>query len=318
MRVLIVSFGSIARRHLANLRTLEPAAQVTILRRAVDPDLPEVQVTTLEAALARRPDAALICSPASDHIRVARQLAEAGVALFIEKPLSHSLDGVSDLVTFAREQKLPLMVGYCLRYFEPLRLAREALLAGRIGQLRHLSAEVGQYLPDWRPETDYRTGVTAQKALGGGALLELSHELDYVRWLAGEVDTLDAELTQLSSLEIDVEDSADLTLRFASGARGTIHLDLLARPAYRRCRMIGSEGTLEVDFIAGTARVFEHESWHELAPLHIDRNAMYLAELSHFLHCVQSGAEPEISGRDGARVIELIAQARTSAACLPI
>src|ERR1043166_6303152 len=100
MRVLIVSFGSIARRHLANLRTLEPDAQGTLLRRAVDPTLPEVQVTSLDEALARKPEVAFICSPASDHIRVARQLAAEGVALFIEKPLAHSLDGVGDLIAF--------------------------------------------------------------------------------------------------------------------------------------------------------------------------------------------------------------------------
>lgn len=312
MRVLIVSFGSIARRHLANLRQFEPEVKVTLLRRAIDPTLAEDQVTTLDEALTRNPDAALVCSPASEHIAVARVLAERGIALFVEKPLAHSLDGVADLLALATERRVPLMVGYCLRYLASLRAAREALQTGRIGRLLHIHAEVGMHLADWRPAADYRTVVTAQRALGGGALLELSHELDYVRWLAGEVEGVAADLARVSDLEIDVEDCADLTLRFASGARGTVHLDLLARPAFRRCRMIGTTGTIEVDLIADRARLFTEGKWQDINAPGADRNAMYLAELRHFLDCVRDRLEPDITGHDGLKVLEIIESARTS------
>jgi len=97
--------------------------------------------------------------------------------------------------------------------------------------------------------------VSARAALGGGALLELSHEIDYVRWLAGEVTAVAAAVGRLGNLEIDVEDSADLMLTFASGARGTVHLDMLQRPATRTCRIVGSEGTLAWDGIRHQVRV---------------------------------------------------------------
>ncbi|MGB8170249.1 MAG: Gfo/Idh/MocA family oxidoreductase [Chthoniobacteraceae bacterium] len=296
MRILIVSLGSIGRRHVTNLRQLEPTAEVCLLRRAVDPTLDETQVTTLEAALAFAPDAALICSPAPQHIEVATALAARGVALFIEKPLSHDLAGVTELLTLAREKGTPLMVGYCLRYFAPLRALRDEVLAGKIGRLLHIHTEVGQHLADWRPGSNYRNSVTAQRALGGGALLELSHEIDTALWFGGEVESVTAQLGTLGDLGLDVEDTADLQLRFRNGILGTIHLDLRQRPARRVCRLIGTGGTLTLDLLAATA----------------DRNAMYLEELRHFLDCARTRRQPEISGEDGLRVLEVIAAARRS------
>lgn len=297
MRILLVSLGSIGRRHLANLHQLEPDAEVCILRRAIDPALDENQVTTMDAALAFAPDAALICSPAPQHVEVATALSARGIALFIEKPLSHDLAGVAGLLTLAREKSVPLIVGYCLRFFAPLRALRAEVLAGKIGRLLHIHAEVGQHLADWRPGSDYRTSVTAQRALGGGALLELSHEIDYALWFGGEVESVTAQIGTLGDLGLDVEDSADLQLRFRNGVLGTIHLDLLQRPPRRLCRFIGTEGTLTLDLLAAPA----------------DRNAMYLEELRHFLDCTRTRRQPEITGEDGLRVLEVIAAARTTA-----
>ena len=312
MQILLVSLGSIGRRHLANLRELEPAATITILRRAIDPALSETQITTLDPALPF--DAALLCSPASEHLAIARELAERGIPLFIEKPISHTLDGVADLIALARERRAPLMVGYNLRFFEPLRILRQALIAGRIGRLLSIRAEVGQYLPDWRPAADYRTGVTAQRALGGGALLELSHEIDYVRWLAGEVASVTAQVGRVGDLEIDAEDCAEIALRFRSGAIGSIHLDLLQRAPHRVCRAIGTEGTLTLDFIEPRVRLFTTatNAWSDLPAGPVDRNAMYLAELRHFLDCARTRSEPAITGEDGLRALEIVEAARSS------
>jgi predicted dehydrogenase len=297
MRILIVSLGSIGRRHLANLRHLEPDVEVAILRRAIDPGLNEKQVTTLDEALAFAPDAALVCSPASQHVEVSTALAARGVALFIEKPLADNTDGVAELLALARDQGAPLMVGYNLRFFAPLRVLREEVLAGKIGRLLHIHAEVGQHLADWRPGSDYRVGVSAQRELGGGALLELSHEIDYALWLGGEVESVHAQIGTVGDLGLAVEDCADLQLRFRNGALGTIHLDLLQRPARRLCRLIGTDGTLTLDLLAAPA----------------NRDAMYLDELRHFLECARTRRTPEISGEDGLRVLEVIAAARAAA-----
>jgi predicted dehydrogenase len=273
-------------------------------------------VYNLADALAERPDMALIAGPAVTHIETGLALAREGVHLFIEKPLAHDLQHVEALIADCHQRNLVMMVGYNLRFSEPLRLMQQAARDGRIGRMVGLRAEVGQYLPDWRKDADYRQGVSARRDLGGGAILELSHELDYARWLMGEVKTVSAQADRVSDLEVDVEDLAEITLRFQSGAIGNVHVDMLQRAATRTCRLIGTEGTLIWDGISNQVRLFEAETkaWLDLHPATpIDRNAMYVAELNHFFKCVANRTRPLISGEDGRRVLQIALASRQSA-----
>ena len=140
------------------------------------------------------------------------------------------------------------MVGYVLRFLPALHALRRHLADGAIGDVRLARVEVGQYLPDWRPASDYRTGVSAQERLGGGALLELSHEIDYATWLFGQPATLQCSRGRVSPLEIDVEDSAHLLLEYPA-RRVSIQLDFLQRVANMAVQVVGSEGTLHADLI---------------------------------------------------------------------
>ena len=194
-RYLIAGLGSIDRRHLANLRSLRPQAR-TAVWRLHNPPAPEPpagaddQFTSLEQVLDFAPSAAIIVGPASPHQELARRpLATAEVHLLIEKPLSTDaatdLTGMADLIGSCRDRGLILIIGYTLRFLPRFQAIKARLEAGDIGQVLAARAAVGQYLPDWRSASDYRTGVSAQHALGGGAPLELSHELDYLGWLFG-------------------------------------------------------------------------------------------------------------------------------------
>jgi predicted dehydrogenase len=208
------------------------------------------------------------------------------------------------------------MVGYNLRFSEPLRIMQQAASAGRIGRIVGLRAEVGQYLPDWRTGTDYRQGVSARRDLGGGAILELSHELDYALWLMGEIKAVSAQADRVGDLEVDVEDLAEITLRFQSGAIGNVHVDMLQRSVTRTCRLIGIDGTLIWDAISNQVRLYEAQTkaWIDLHPaMTIDRNAMYVAELKHFFECVADQTRPLISGEDGLRVLQIALAAKQSA-----
>jgi predicted dehydrogenase len=131
-------------------------------------------------------DAALITEAISVHLAHARAAAASGAHLFIEKPLANTPDGLPELLADCRANGLALLVAYNFRFYQPLQLMRDAVQSGCIGRVVSARAEVGQYLPDWRPGADYRQSVTARAELGGGVLLELSHEIDYLRWLVGE------------------------------------------------------------------------------------------------------------------------------------
>ncbi len=311
MRTLIVGLGSIGMRHLANLKRIDPTGFVVAWRlhsQAQSPFAVDRTVYNLEDALDANPDVALITSPATQHVEIGLALARRGVHLFIEKPLSNTLDGVDELLSICREKNLVLMVGYNFRFYPPLQALREALRHGRIGRPLALRAEAGQYLPDWRPGRDYRQSVSARRDLGGGAVLELSHELDYVRWLMGEVTTVSAQIGHLSDLEIDVEDTAEIILQFESGAIGSVHLDMVQRPAIRTCRIVGTEGTLTWDGMTHHVRLFSAatQTWADVHPAReIPRDEMYMAELRHFLDCVTRQQTPVVAGEDGKRVLEI-------------
>jgi len=311
MRTLIVGLGSIGMRHLANLKRIDPTGFVVAWRlhsQAQSPFPVDHTVYNLEDALDAKPDVALITSPATRHVEIGLALARRGVHLFIEKPLSNTLDGVDELLSVCREKNLVLMVGYNFRFYPPLQALRQALHDGRIGRPLALRAEAGQYLPDCRPGRDYRQCVSARRDLGGGAVLELSHELDYVRWLMGEITAVSAQIGHLSDLEIDVEDTAEIILQFESGAIGSVHMDMVQRPATRMCRIVGAEGTLTWDGMTHHVRLFSAATqvWADVHPVReIPRDEMYIAELRHFLDCVTGQQTPVVSGEDGRRVLEI-------------
>lgn len=311
-RGLVVGLGSIGRRHLGNLGESGVAAVAAVSASATPADIPSgvALYRDLGAAIAEfRPDIAVIANASPAHVSTAHLLADAGAHLFIEKPLSDRMDGIASLLEKCERRRLVTLVAYTLRFL-PVMLRTRQLLP-LIGAPLFLSADVGQYLPDWRPNQDYRQGVSARRDLGGGALLELSHEIDYVRWLLGEPDSVFAATSRSGLIEVDVEDSADLLLSY-SGARARIHLDFLERGKSRRCRIVGSEGTLETDLIAGTVSLLKAGASEPV----MERPAAadpYKASLAHFLDCAATGATTAAPLADGAATMRLIEAARRAA-----
>jgi len=273
---------------------------------------------SMEEALAFAPTAAIICSPASEHLRVATALVHAGIAVMVEKPLAHKSEGIDDLLEQARIRNVPLMTAYNLRFLPSLAEARRLVLSGVIGEVFGVRAEVGQYLPDWRPAARYQDSVAAMQCLGGGALLELSHEIDYITWIIGSPTRVFSCGGRFGALEIDVEDMASLVLEYDQPRlMATIHVDFLQRAASRTCKFIGSAGTLVWDGIAETIAVYgantsEWTHWELRASP--DKNAMYLDELSHFLEAVERRTPVMIDGQQGLQVLRIVEAAKRSIA----
>lgn len=323
-RVLIVGLGSIGKRHLRLARELLPHVDIRVLRHQECDSIPEHAngcFSSLEQALDFAPQVAVIASPSPLHMSAALPLARAGVHLLVEKPLSASLEGVPLLLETCREQETVLLTGYNLRFLPSLLCFRELLEAQKVGRVLSVRAEVGQYLPSWRPDSDYRQNVSAQSALGGGALLELSHEIDYLRWLFGEVEWVSAVQLKQSDLEINVEDTAHLILGFASHAKekpvvATLSMDFVRHDTTRCCIVIGENGSLRWNALEGTVEIFEPGAiaWQLLFTHQAQRDETYLAEWRHFLACVSNGQTPQVSGQDGLAVLKVIESAKLSSA----
>ncbi|TKB95369.1 MAG: Gfo/Idh/MocA family oxidoreductase [Nitrospira sp.] len=322
-RLLVVGLGSIGLRHVRIVRELVPSVQIIALRHRDHPDTNSVSidhcVTSVSEALKFLPQAAVIANPASHHLEVAVPLARAGLHLLVEKPISISAKGVSELIEACATQSCTLMTGYNLRFSLSLQRFRELLQENRVGSVLSVRAEVGQFLPSWRPGADYRETVSAKAALGGGVLLELSHEIDYLRWLFGEIEWVCAFQGKQSSLEIDVEDTAHLFLRFVpkSGAApiiATLSMDCIRHDTTRTCTAIGERGSMRWDAVTGSVEIFEQggTAWETVFRHEGQRDDSYVAEWRHFLSCISDGTPPVVSGHDGLSVIRVIEGARQS------
>lgn len=322
-RVLIVGLGSIGKRHLRLARQILPAADIRILRHHSGSEAPESAngvFFRMEEAIDFLPQIAVIANPAPFHVATAKALASAGAHLLVEKPLSDSLTGVAQLLETCRQQRVGLLTGYNLRFVTSLQRFRNLLSERIIGRVLSVRCEVGQFLPDWRADSDYRQSVSAQRKLGGGALLELSHELDYLRWIFGEVQWVHATLSRQSNLELDVEDSAHLSLGFLPTSDSppliaTVNLDFIRHDITRLCTAIGESGSLRWNGVTGCVELYQagNKQWNELFRQPQQRDDSYLAQWNHLIDCVQQHRAPLISGEDGLRVLEIVEAARSSA-----
>lgn len=319
-RILIVGLGSIGKRHLRLARELFPDADIRVLRHQECVSVPEYAsgcFSDLELAICFAPQIAVISSPATFHMETALPLARAGVHLLIEKPLSASLNGVSQLLEVSCEQGAALLTGYNLRFLPSLQLFRDLIKENMLGRVLSVRCEIGQYLPSWRPDTDYRQSVSARHDLGGGVLLELSHELDYLRWVFGEVDWVKATLSRQSSLEIDVEDTAHLILGFEPATDGyqlvgTVNMDFIRHDTTRLCTAVCEKGSLRWNGLTGVIEQFDigEKEWREIFRHQHQRDDSYMAEWKHFLECITEQNRPLITGKDGLQVLRIINSAR--------
>lgn len=319
-KFLIISLGSIGQRHLDNLRFLRPKSQIAILHlNSKDEDIPpgaDYCFYDLINAANFEPNAAIICSPASFHTEIAQFLINNKIPTLIEKPISDKLDGLDMLIKSSQDYEVPVMIGYNLEFLPSLIKTKELLNKGLIGDILGVRAEVGQYLPDWRPSNPYQNSVSAKKELGGGVLLELSHEIDYVYSLFGMPDKVSTSGGTFGFSDINVEDIISLNMTYKQPARlANIHLDFLQRAPCRLCKFIGSKGTiiwngLTNEIIVNHVNVKQST---KLTNLHIsDKNYTYLEELKHFLKCVFNDTKPIIDIYRGRDVLRIIDAAKTS------
>jgi predicted dehydrogenase len=313
MRALVVGLGSIGRRHARNWAALG-LGPLSVCRQRGLP-LPEPlgveasEFHDLAAALSEQPDVVLVTNPTSLHLDVACRALLAGAHVFVEKPLAHTLSGVAELLAMARNDQRHVMVGYNLRFHPGLVRLRQLVREHAIGKVVSARAEVGEYLPHWHPAEDYRAGYSARRALGGGAVLTFSHELDAVCWVLGAPSRIIGVAGHISSLEVDTDDVAELTLQFPDGPIASVHVDYIRRPPSRSLEIVGEDGVLRWDFHANRVLRYSPSTrqWRvEEQDPRFERNDMYLAELAHFAGCVRGDIDrPLIDGEQGAAILAI-------------
>ena len=317
LKILIVGCGSIGSRHLRNIKKITDCEIIVSETKDFDPtDLEKkygIEVfRDYDTALNEKPDAVIISNPTAFHIEYALKAAKKGCHLFIEKPLSHNMNGVNDLIRVVEKKKLKVLIGCNLRFHRQLIKIKELLNQNAIGKVYFTRLVAGSYLPSWRPGTDYSRSYSARKKLGGGVVLDLIHEIDYAMWLFGEIGGLNANVCKLSNLEIDAEDYAQIFLKFKNATVAQIQLDYLNRKPSRSCEIVGEFGNIEWDYIKGLLKITDtkNKSVKDFSLDNYDINDMYIEEMKHFFNCVSNNEEPLVDIHDGKRALEIALEAK--------
>ena len=331
MKFLIAGLGSIGRRHFRNLIAL--GEKNIVLLRTRKATLPDDELTGYpvetdihEALQKHNPDAVIVANPTSLHLDVAIPAAEAGCHILLEKPVSDSLDRLDRLQQAARKSESKVLVGFQFRYHPTLNKARELTQSHALGKILTVHAHWGEYLPQWHPWEDYRQSYAARADLGGGVIRTLMHPLDYLRYLIGEVESLWSFNGHISPLELDVEDVAEIGLKFSNGAIGGVHLNYFQRPPVHRLEIVGTNGTLRWDNADGILHVYQLPapfgsfsdnppapvSQTIALPVGFERNQLFVAQTRHFIETIGGKSEPVCTLEDGIRALELALAARNS------
>jgi len=222
-----------------------------------------------------------------------------------------------------------VLVAFQFRFHPGLMRAKQLISDGEIGRTISAHVHFGEYLPAWHPWEDYRQGYAARADMGGGVVLTQCHSLDYLPWLVGKVRSAWGFTAKLSDLEVDVEDTAEIGLRFESGALGNLHLDFNQQPPAHRFEIIGTKGTIKWDLSDGATRIYRASveslaistgrdikaggEWEAYPlPENWERNVMFLDQMKHFVDVVHGEVEPACTLEDGVRVMKLISAVHES------
>jgi predicted dehydrogenase len=292
LKILVVGFGSIGKRHVNNLLSI-PNIEIIICtnRNNVDDKLKNTCkfFESLNDCINEKPVAAIISNVTSLHIQTALKLASAGLHLFIEKPLSNNLENIEKLSNIVCDKKLITFMGFNLRFHSCIKKIKELLENNEIGKIIFVNAESGSYLPDWHPDEDYRNSYASQENLGGGVVLTCIHEIDYLHWFFGEIEELFAITGKFSDLNIEVDDLASVILRFSNNIIAQLHLDFFQKPDFRCCKIVGTNGTIYWDSENNIVKLYDIKlkKWIEKTNIiNYQRNDMYVDEIKYFLDCI--------------------------------
>jgi predicted dehydrogenase len=318
MKFMIAGLGSIGRRHLRNLLAL--GERDILLYRTHQATLSEEDLagfpveTDLNAALAQGTEAVIVANPTALHLDVAIPAAQAGCHLLLEKPVSHSLERVDALEKAVAVGKGQVLVGFQFRFHPGLNQVAALMQQGAIGRPLSVRVHWGEYLPNWHPWEDYRQGYAARTELGGGVILTLCHPFDYLRWLLGDVCELSAFGGHLSDLELQVEDTAEISLKFKSGVVGSVHLNYNQRPPAHHLEIIGTSGVIRWDNTDGAVQLSRAGAGWEAFPLAagFERNLLFLEEMRHFIALTRRELQPVCSLDDGIGALRLALAAHQS------
>ncbi|MGJ0337748.1 Gfo/Idh/MocA family oxidoreductase [Aliarcobacter cryaerophilus] len=296
MKFLVCGVGSIGLRHLRNLKLLGQKDIIVYstgksVMVGIKEELEGLKIfNSLEEALKQKPDVCMITNPTSLHTDIAIKAAQTGCHLYIEKPLSHTLEDLDVLQNIVDEKKLTTFITYQFRYHPHINKLKDIFRTSKdkYGEPLYVTTEWSEYLPDWHPWEDYKQGYSARKDLGGGVLLTQIHPMNYLSYIFGNIKEVKINKIATQTLDIEVDDIADLLISFENGMSGHVHIDFLQKPRIHTMKVVTSKGRFEWDYHQNSLFFVDINSTKEyFANDEFERNDMFVSMLKDFIECVE-------------------------------
>lgn len=289
MKILLIGLGSIAKKHIAALRTLKIDFTIYALRSNKNAEIEEgvEDIFSLDEVNVVF-DFAIISNPTHLHFDYIEKLAQRGIDLFIEKPAIHSLENGDKLVQLIRDEKIITYVA-CNMRFHPCITFLKNKLDNETLRINEVNVYCGSYLPDWRPGKDFRTIYSSIASMGGGVHLDLFHELDYTTWLFGLPRHSESVLKSSSSLNIDSIDYANYILDYKTFTASII-LNYYRRTPKREIEIILENETWTVDLIKNEIKNDKEEILFQDYTFNLKET--YANQLEYFIYCLKNNTSP--------------------------
>jgi predicted dehydrogenase len=295
MRILFIGIGSIARRHCLNLIKLVPDIQLVFYKRndiehQFAKDVSAEIIDSLDL-INDSLDAVFLCSPAKFRIDVYERIFRYNIPLYVEKPIASSVDDLQIINSLIEKNKYdaPSQVGFNLRYLPVINKVHNIINSKKLGNICRAVFEVGQYLPDWRKNVDYRTVYSSHEKSGGGVVLDLIHEVDLAYYFFGNFSDAVVVSNKFSHLEIDSVDTAAIILSRKTNPIATINMDYVAREKIRFFRIIGDKGTLFCDLANKKLNIEGSENYIDQSINDADYNfdTSYISAIKIFIESIK-------------------------------
>ena len=292
---MIVGLGSIGKRHLKNILSIENTKNLEIIiyskqTKSYLSNHKNIKIfDTLDKCLLEKQDVGFITNETVHHIPIAIKLAKVGLDLFIEKPLSNKISNVKTFSKIVETKKLITLVGCNLRFHRCINEIKNLIDQKVIGDIISVKVECGTYLPDWHPNENYSKSYASRDDLGGGVVLTCIHELDYLFWFFGETQEVFSMTGKYSNLKITASDLSAIILKFKNNIIAEVHLDYFQKPEARSCKLIGTKGTITWDSLSNEVKIYDFKKSKWKSKLKIkkyDKNEMYVKELEYFIQCI--------------------------------
>jgi len=313
MKVIVIGAGSIGERHIRAFRRINGIAVSLVEPRPERAQQIaarygcESSYGSIEAAPLGSFDAAVIATPANSHLPIGIACASRGLHLLIEKPLAASIEGIEKLIALCESKRLVAAVGYTLRFDPTIVKLRKLVQCGLAGPLISLRSVCTHYLPNSRP--DYKEAYYRVPNAAAGVILDLSHELNYLEWIFGDLTVEACRRARVPDLNIADEAVADIWLRRSDGPLAQIHLHAADKHLSRECYVVGTEASLTANILTGEILVEGGRRAGEQIKCASERDETHLDEARDFIDAIREKRSPRCTIEEALRTLQVSLEA---------